>query len=39
MELDSLVAVFFGARKGLRVDVSQSDELVPLQVPNQNTDL
>lgn len=38
-EVDSLVAVLFGTREGLWVDVSQGDVLVPLQVPHQNPDL
>lgn len=37
--MDSLVAVLFGTREGLWVDVSQGDVLVPLQVSHQNSDL
>lgn len=39
VEADSLVAVLFGTREGLWVDVSQGDVLVPLQVSHQNSDL
>lgn len=39
INLDSLVAVLFGAREGLGVDMSQGDVLVPLEVSHQNADL
>ena len=34
---NSLAAVLFGAREGLRVDMSQGDVLIPLQVSHQNS--
>lgn len=37
--MDSLIAVLLGTREGLRVDVSQGDVLVPLQVSHQDSDL
>lgn len=36
---DLLVAVLFWAREGLGVDMSQGDELIPLQVSHQNANL
>lgn len=39
MTLDSLIAVLFGAREGLGVDMSQGDVLVPFKVSHQDADL
>lgn len=38
-ELDSLIAVVFGPREGLRVDMSQRNVLIPLEVSHEDTDL